>query len=248
MFYGRSAKARERRAAKIRTKYADFPPMRPDVLEVLAQSTDVPSKEQVTLYLEAVPTGATPRRVLHGFKLSEVTSYVGVLFDDGLSIRWGAYERIRDKEMKVQGAELPFWGMQKVETFSHEGDDGVLVSGSDGTNAYRIGCLGSDPQDVQAFAEATEAARQAYAQRAQPARAQGARSSAQPVAQRAPARDAQAPAQRPAPEGSTQMTVNLDSTLPPELQLAALAQMRALGAVPDDVYRATVARIRETAD
>lgn len=225
MFYGRSAKARERRAAKIRAKYAGFPQMRPELLEVLAQSADVPTKEQVTLYLQAVPTGATPRRVLHGFKLSDVTSYVGVLFDDGLSIRWGAYERIRDKEMKVQGAELPFWGMQKVEIFSREGDDGVLVSGSDGTNDYRIGCLGFDPQDVQAFAEATEAARRTYAQRAQ-----------------------QAPVNRPTSgERSSEMTVNIDSTLPPEQQLAALEQMRALGAVPEAVYRGTAARIRETA-
>lgn len=240
MFYGRSAKARERRAAKIRTKYADFPQMRPDLLEVLALSADVPSKEQVTLYLEAVPTGATPRRVLHGFKLSDVTSYVGVLFDDGLSIRWGSYERVRDKEMKVQGAELPFWGMQKIETFSVDGDDGVLVSGSDGTNEYRIGCLGFDPQDVQAFAEATEAARQAYAQRAQRAPAQAAQAPAQGVQAEAQ----QAPARSHASAGSAQMTVNIDSTLPPGQQLAALEQMRALGAVPDDVYQTTAARIR----
>ena len=232
MFYGRGAKARERRAAKIRTKYADFPQMRPDLLEVLAQAADVPSKEQVTLYLEAVPTGATPRRVLQGFKLSDATSYVGVLFDDGLRIRWGSYQRVRDKEMKVQGADLPFWGMQKIETFSIEGDDGVLVSGNDGTNAYSIGCLGFDPQDVRGFAAATAAARQAYAQRAQ----QGAQTPAQP-----------APAQRPASEDSTQMKVNIDSTLPPEQQLAALEQMRALGAVPEDVYQATAARIRESA-
>ncbi len=224
MFYGRGAKARERRAAKIRAKYTDFPQMTPELLEVLAQSADVPSKEQVTLHLEAVPPGATPRRVLHGFKLSEATFYAGVLFDDGLSIRWGAYQRVRDKEMKVQGAELPFWGMQKVEIFSHEGDDGILVSGSDGTNNYRIGCLGFDPQDVKAFAEATETARRAYAQRAQ-----------------------QAPAQRPTSEDSAQMTVTIDSTLPPEQQLAALEQMRAVGAVPDAVYHATAARIRESA-
>lgn len=221
MFYGRSAKARERRAVKIRAKYADFPGMTPDLLEVLARAADVPSKEQVELFLEAVPTGTVPRQVLLGFKLSDITFYVGVLFDDGLSIRWGAKES-RKQPLTVQGAELPFWGMQKLEVVSREGDDGILVTGSDGTTPYRIGCLGFDPQDVQAFAAATEEARQKYVQRPQP---QGAGS---------PARA----------ESSEQPTVSIDSTLPPEQQLAALEQMRQVGAIPDAVYQATAAKIR----
>ncbi|MGO1393374.1 hypothetical protein [Agrococcus casei] len=207
MFYGRSAKARERRAAKVRNKYADVPGMTPELLEPLAQSADMPSRDRVALYLEAVPAGAEPRRVLHGAKVYTGTSYVGVLFDSGLTMRWGGYGGIRGTELEVHGADLPFGGMQKVEIFSHEGDDGILVSGSDGTNDYSIGCLGFDPQDVQEFAQATVAARDQFVQPASP-------------------------------------DINIDSSLPPEQQLAALEQMRSLGAIPEDLYAATAAKIR----
>lgn len=223
MFYGRGEKARERRAAKIRTKYADFPQMTPELLEVLARSAEMPSKEQVTLYLDAVPTGTVPRRVLIGFKLSDVASYAGVLFDDALSIRWGGYQKLRDKHLNIRRAELPFWGVQRIEVFGGDGDDGITVIGSDGKTPYRISCLGFDPQDVKAFAEEAEAARQGYAQRAQ-----------------------RASASAPAPAESPETKISIDSTLPPEQQLAALDQMRAVGAVPDAVYQATATKIRGT--
>lgn len=223
MFFGRSDKARERRAAKVRATYADFPGMTPELLEVLARTADAPSKEQVSLYVQALPAGATPRRGLHGLKLSEATFYACLLFDDGLSLRWGARERMRDKELTVQGAELPFWGLQAVEVFSRDGNDGVLVSGNSGETEYRLGFLGFDPKDVQEFAEEIRTARARYAERSRPA---------------APA--VPAPAAQPEPEPA----ISIDSALPPEQQLAALEQMRMVGAIPEDVYRATAAKIR----
>lgn len=49
--------------------------------------------------------------------------------------------------------------------------------------------------------------------------------------------DAQKRAERP--------KVNIDTSLPPEEQLAAAKQMRDIGAIPEDVYQATVRTVRE---
>lgn len=56
-----------------------------------------------------------------------------------------------------------------------------------------------------------------------------------------------ASANHPAAEDPSEIKINIDSMLPPEQQLAALEQMRAVGAVPDVVYHAAAARIRGTA-
>lgn len=87
-FYGRSDKARARRAEKTRAKYGNYPGMRPEYLEILANSNELDDEQQVRLFLLVCEGSGVPLRVTMGGTLKPPRYYVAALFNDGIKFRF----------------------------------------------------------------------------------------------------------------------------------------------------------------
>lgn len=208
---GRTDKQRAKRAEKMSARYRDHAQMTPEMLHALAWANDEPTKEQVDLYVTAVPAGTLPREVLFALHLSEGMHYVCVLFDDGITLRWGTYEK---KEFRTSGADLPFWGMEQIAGHGQHAEvpEGIVFTGSDGTTPYRLGVMGAYHKDLLGFMDRAHQALTAY--RARP-----------------PQQQPRAATRRPdhAPVAGQSRTIEITPDQPPATKLANLEVMRQAG-------------------
>lgn len=218
-FNGRAEKQRVRRAEKVRIKFGSHPGLTQPMLDALANANTMPDKDDVELYLLAVPEGAEPTRVSIHFIFSATRTEIAVLFPDGLSLlsREAGKDKNKQKFPPI-GGQLPFWGIQNIEVVKmNSGDAALVVTGSDGKTPYRFSYSNTDHEEIKSLARDINEARALDAQR----------------------RSARAVAQSP--------TVSIDSSLPKEEQLKALRQMREMTGMPDDAYYAMVRSVEEGA-
>lgn len=166
--HGRTENQRTRRAEKIRAKFGSHTGLTPAMLDALTRANDMPDEDCIELYQLAVPEGAEPTRVSLGYILKEARHQVCVLFPDGLSIvsREGGKQKKTGEKFPVAGAQLPFWGIQKVETMTlQNGDTALIVTGSDGKTPYRFFYVYLDSEEITSFVEDLNAARRVDAQK-----------------------------------------------------------------------------------
>lgn len=226
---GRTPAQRAKRAEKIRKKFADTEGMTPELLEALTTVSDMPTREDIKLYLSAVPAGARPRRVMKTIHLGSGTRFCLVLFDDGLTLRSGRWE---GKEFRTSGADLPFWGVHAISGHKPDGLlEGIVLRGSDGQHDYHFGIPVDDYKEADEVLTLANELLAAY--RARPAdrqaRAATVHHDAPPVDPRALARP------EPLPDGGVRVTITDDMTA--EQKLAQLEHLRAAGFPPDQLAR-----------
>lgn len=222
---GRTPKQRAKHAARMREKYADTEHMTPAMLEALAHAAEEPDKHLLELYLTAVPANAVPTAVHFASKLTHPQDYVCVLFPDGITLRWIEYDGF--KVGGKSGADLPFWGLQRVEKVLKDGiTDGIVFHGSDGTTPYRLGFLGGFYRDIDEFHDRIIQAWEVYNER---------------PAESKPRAETQRPDHGPTPQYSQKVQINDD--MDPAQKLANLEVMRA--AMPHEAYLAMKAQFEQ---